>query len=165
MINIIAAVAKNGVIGHNGKIPWDIQEEKKHFSELTQNSVLIMGRKTFQEIGTSLKNRYIVVISKTLKIDEEHICSVSNLKQAIQIAKKLTDGNNYTEIFICGGQEVYNKGLKYADKLYITFIDKNYDGDTYFPKTDLSNFKIISSKKIISKYGIKLSFDLYKKYK
>ena len=161
MINIIAAVAKNGVIGLNGTIPWNIPEDKKYFKKVTDGKIIIMGRKTFEGIGFSLPNRVNIIISKEKYFHDKNQYIAKNLNEAIVIANKYIKKNKISdEIFICGGANIYKKGLKYAQKIYLTQLDDNYAGDTYFPKFSNHDFKLI---KYIRRDDLRLSFCVYKK--
>lgn len=148
MINIIAAMAKNRVIGANGKIPWDIPEDKKYFSRLTQGSVVIMGRRTFEEIGFPLPNRYNIIVSKTLKTDKKDLACADSLEQALSMAKKCTDQQKRNvEIFLCGGERIYNEGLKKARRIYLTELENEYNGDAFFPEFDSHEFKLVTKER------------------
>lgn len=152
-IAVIAAKDKNNVIGSDNGLPWFIPEDIKKFKELTMNNIVIMGRVTYQSIGKPLRGRTNIVISKfftrTEPHDENlHVCC--NLSFAIALAKVLAEGSN-KDIFIIGGSQVYNEALKsnIADLLFITEIDKVYEGDKYFPVIDKNVWKEVSRKRLI----------------
>ena len=130
MINIIAAIAKNGVIGKDGKLPFLLCEDMKRFKRLTMGGTVIMGANTYKEIGNPLSGRLNIILSSTLKINEENAVVLSSLSQAIEYSKSI-DGDK--EIFICGGERVYAEAIEIADRLYITHIDEEFDGDRFFP--------------------------------
>ena len=135
MISLIVAMSKTRVIGNNGKIPWDIKGEQKKFKELTMGNVVVMGRCTYEDIGHALPNRINVVISS-----HGNYSGVYNFRS-------LEDAINYfndKEIFIAGGQRLYEEALSYVDKMYITEIDECVEGDTYFPKFNINDFYISS---------------------
>ncbi|MDF2539754.1 MAG: dihydrofolate reductase [Herbinix sp.] len=134
MISLIAAVATNYIIGNKGIIPWKIKGEQKRFKELTMGKTIIMGRKTYQEIGRPLPNRKTIVISNTETITAENCITVKTLEEALSLAKE------EEEIFIAGGGQVYKDALPYADRIYLTIIDKSIDGDVYFPSFDNDTF-------------------------
>ncbi len=134
MINLIVAYSKNYVIGNNGKIPWKIPHEQLRFKNLTFGHIVIMGRRTFEEIGTPLPNRKILVVSNTLMIDTPTIKTVSSLNEAINTFPS-------SKIFIAGGAKLYEEALPLVDTMYITVIDKILDGDTFFPQFDKSLFE------------------------
>lgn len=135
MIALIVAYTKNKVIGKNGKIPWNLKNEKKRFKNLTTNNIVIMGRKTFEEIGKPLPNRTTIVLSKTKKYNFENCFTAKSLKEALEFCKK-TDKN----IFIAGGEKVYKEALPFVEKMYITEIDAYISGDTYFPEFNEKKF-------------------------
>lgn len=137
MIAIIAAYDKHKVIGKNGKIPWNIEGEQKRFKHLTVGNAVIMGRRTYEEIGRPLLDRINIILSSGSYFDG--CINVRSLDEAIRAA-----GDR--DIYISGGSEIYKASLPFAEKLYITEIDAEFDGDTYFPDFDESKFtKIIES--------------------
>lgn len=114
MISLIVAVAKNNVIGNNGIIPWKIKGEQKRFKELTVGKTIIMGRKSFEEIGKPLPNRKTILISNTQYIKSENCTTVNSLLEAFELAK------DEDEIFVAGGGQIYKESFPYVDKIYIT---------------------------------------------
>ena len=135
MINIICALSNNYVIGSNGIIPWTIKTDMVRFRKLTTNNIVIMGRKTYESIGKPLPNRInIVITSKVIK----GLLTFQSLSKAIKYS-----GQFDKEIFIIGGQRLYEEGIDIADTMYLTEIKKNYEGDTYFPRFNNLNWKIV----------------------
>lgn len=155
-ISIIAAVSKNGVIGSKGRLPWDIPEDRLHFKWLTTGNVLIMGRKTFESIGSALTDRQTIVVTKTAEYSGDPVAARS-LEEAIEIAQK---AENAPEIFICGGEQIYAEGMKYARQLYLTELDDEYEGDTRFPEFDREKFSLVKS---VRSDKNRLSFRLYER--
>ena len=147
MISIIAAYSKNRVIGYKGKIPWKIKGEQLWFKELTLNHVVIMGRRTYESIGKPLDNRLNIVVTSTLFFDEENLKSVKSLKEALSLIKD-------KEAFIIGGQRLYEEALPIVDVMYITEIDLEVKGDTYFPSFDENKYQ----KTIIKEVNDKISY-------
>lgn len=131
MLALIAAIGKNGVIGKGGKIPWKIKGEQLRFKELTMGNVVVMGRRTYEEIGKPLSGRTTIVLSKTKKF--EGTLSASSLFEAISLA----DGK---DIFIAGGEALYREALPLADKLFITEVEFSGDGDAFFPSFKKDDF-------------------------
>lgn len=136
MIGLIVARSLNNVIGKNGCIPWKIEGEQKQFKELTIGNIVIMGRKSYEEIGHPLPNRTTIIVSNTKKIEEENLTTVSSVKEAL----KLCAGKN---AYIAGGYGIYKEALPYVDVMYITEVQLTVDdGDVFFPEFDASAFEI-----------------------
>lgn len=146
MISIITAIGKNRELGKDNKLLWNIPEDMKRFKALTSHSVVVMGRKTFQSLPEKfrpLPNRINIIVSKNLKYRPTSIKHLKEVKvcHSIEDAIKLATEFN-KRIFIIGGASIYEQGIKYADKLYLTLVDKEFpDADAFFP--DYSEFKKI----------------------
>lgn len=129
MIGIIVAYDKNRVIGNKGKIPWNIKGEQRRFRELTTGNIVIMGRRTYEEIGKPLPRRINVVISNTQKYEGENLYTVGSLEEAIA---RFADSQK--TMYVAGGARLYEQALPLADQLFVTELDyKVAEGDTYFP--------------------------------
>lgn len=133
MIALIVAYDKNRVIGNHGKIPWHIEGEQHRFRDLTTGNVVVMGRRTFEEIGHGLPNRFTFVVSNTKNFDADNVLTVASLKEALL---KASDIFPEKDVFLSGGAGIYEEGIQYCDKLYVTEIDASYEGDVYFPEFD-----------------------------
>ena len=132
-IGLIVAFAKNNrVIGNKSVIPWNIPEDLHRFKKLTMGNAAIFGRKTFESIGKALSGRYCIVLSKDPDYRPKGVKKASSLQEAVSIAQSA----GFTRIFICGGQSVYEEGIRYADLIYATEVAGNYDGDRFFPEID-----------------------------
>jgi dihydrofolate reductase len=138
MIALIAAVAFNGVIGNRGHIPWKIEGEQERFRMLTTGRVVIMGRRTFEEIGKRLPNRMTLVLSRTKEFKDNNLRTFPSLRNALDYAYH---NANLSDIFIAGGARVYEEALPLCKKLYITEISRTFDGDTYFPDFNKQKYK------------------------
>ena len=136
MITVIAARSQNDAIGYQGKIPWNIPEEKRWFRERTMGGTVILGRKSWQEIGRPLGGRQTIVLSR----DPTFCCpgceKASSLKEALALADR-------PEIYIAGGATVYQQALEFADRLCLTRIEAFFEGDTFFPAVDWRQWKLI----------------------
>ncbi|EKD32718.1 MAG: hypothetical protein ACD_76C00161G0017 [uncultured bacterium] len=145
MITIIAAVAKNGVIGKNNELPWDIPEDLKRFRELTRGKTVLMGRKTFESIvtklGTPLPKRTNVVITR--QTDYTAPDGVLVFQSVDSALASLSD----QDICIIGGAEIYRQTIDRTDALEITHLDRDYEGDTVFPNIDPQMWRIASNVK------------------
>lgn len=146
MICLVAAYTKNRVIGKNGKIPWKLKKEKERFKSLTTGNVVIMGRITYEEIGHPLPDRGNIVVSKN--------GDAPNLMSAISLAQKKAPGK---DIYISGGARLYKEAILsgIVEKMYITEIDAEIEGDVFFPQFDESRFK----KETEAHYDEELSYD------
>lgn len=133
-VSIVAALAgKKRVLGYKGAIPWHIPEDLQRFKAITMGAPIIMGRKTFESIGRILPGRINIVITRDTSFKREGITIVHSLEEALQQVQ------NHDEVFVIGGGEIYNQALPITDKLYLTIIDKEIEGDTFFP--DFQEFK------------------------
>lgn len=136
MVGLIVARSKNNVIGKNGKIPWKIQGEQKQFRELTIGNVVVMGRKSYEEIGHPLPNRKTIVVSKSKKYEGNNLMTVGSIQEAIDLVVD-------KDIFIAGGYGLYKEAIPLVDKMYITEIDMIIEeGDVFFPEFDAKEFDI-----------------------
>lgn len=134
MIGLIVARSKNNVIGKNGQIPWKIKGEQKQFKELTTGNVVIMGRKSYEEIGHPLPNRMNIVVSGSTNFTGENLLTVKSLKEAIEAAGD-------ADVYVSGGYGLFKEAMPMVDKMYITEIDMEIeDGDVFFPEFDKSDF-------------------------
>jgi len=132
MITIIAAIGKNNALGKDNQLLWRLPKDLKHFKSLTENHPVVMGRKTYESIGKALPNRTNIVVSRKDNWFEENILIVSKLKEALKFAKKINE-----DFFIIGGGEIYKQTMELADKLEITYVEEDFEADTFFPKIDL----------------------------
>ena len=143
-ISILVAYDKNRVIGSDGKIPWSLTSERTRFKQVCHNKHIIMGRKSFEEIGRALPYCTIVIVSKTMEKAPEGCVLVDSIEKAIEYcvnAEKKIAATNTTdststdkEILVAGGEEIYRQTLPYAKTIYATEIDASFPGDRFFPK-------------------------------
>lgn len=144
-LNLIVAIDNNCLIGDENRLPWSIPEELQLFKEITENNIVVMGRKTFESIGKPLVNRINVVL--TSKEIDSDIIVVSTLKKLHQKIKFFQDRFS-KKIFIIGGYSLYAEFLPFVDEIHISKIKGEYKGDVYFKELkefDFSNFKLIKS--------------------
>ena len=145
-INLIVAKSSNNVIGSNNELLWKIPNDLKYFKKVTTNSVVIMGRKTFESIGKILPNRLNVIISKQSGDLKEIYKGCKNclfFDNFNDMFLFINDQEFYKNIFVIGGGEIYKYFIEnnLINKYYITEIKQEFEGDTYFPDVDLSNYK------------------------
>ena len=129
IISIIVATGTHRQIGLDGKMPWHIQTEFKHFKETTMGHHLIMGRKTFESIGKPLPGRTTIVLTHDSAWSHPSVLKASTLHDALELAKSRGE----TEVFICGGASVYEQALPLCQRLYLSLIDYSGPADIFFP--------------------------------
>ena len=143
MLSIIVAKAKNNIIGKDNKMVWHLPEDLKHFKNLTTGHTIIMGRKTFESLGKPLPNRKHIIFSQNpdFKVNDENVEVVHSLLQI----QDLIEGKE--EAFVIGGAMIYNFLMPNVKKMYVTEIEKDFDGDTFFPIIDSEVWKETSREK------------------
>jgi len=156
-ITIIVAVSENLVIGHRNTLPWHISEDLKNFKKITLNHSVIMGRKTFESIGKPLKYRRNIVISRNKNLQISGVEIVSSLDDAICLAK------SEDEVFIIGGEQIYEIALPIATNMFITKVHSTIEGDAFFPNFDENQWKKLTQNDLESEEGIKFSFISYER--
>ena len=163
MLVLCVAVAKNNIIGRDNKLLWHISEDLKRFKQITMNKTMIMGRKTFESLPGILPGRKHVVLTrdKNFKVDSENVVIVHTLEEII---------NNYSnteeEAFVIGGGQLYKSTIEHCKKIYLTNINKDFEGDTYFPAINYNDWDIVysSEEKINPKDNLTFKFvDLIRK--
>nr|AIA18609.1 Dihydrofolate reductase [uncultured bacterium] len=137
---MIAAVAENGVIGKDNKLPWHIKSEWQYFMRMTRHKPVIMGRLTFESLGAPLKDRANIIVTRNAGYKHEGIIVTATLEKALDIARKIAAETRQDEIMIGGGAEIYRLALPLADTLYLTEIHLKPEGDTKFPAFDRSGW-------------------------
>jgi dihydrofolate reductase len=142
-INLIAAIGLDGEIGYKGKLLAKLPADMKHFRELTDSHFVIMGRKTYDEIGKPLPNRTNIVLSSKTNHDyHPDINLYSSVDDVLFEYEHYAD--KQVDIFVCGGSKVYEAFMKYADFIYLTVIHNKFkNADRFFPKFDISDWKVI----------------------
>jgi dihydrofolate reductase len=128
IISIVVAVSKNNVIGKDNQLLWKLSDDLKRFKKLTTNHCIVMGRKTYDSIGKALPNRTNIIITKNKNFHVDDAIILHNIQDVIEYAKS----KNETELFIIGGGEIYKQALEITNKIYLTKVDVDIDGDTFF---------------------------------
>ena len=155
-LTIIVAVSENNVIGAENKIPWYIKEDIKRFKQLTLNHPVIMGRRTYESIPLKfrpLPDRKNIVLSKNLK-SSEGIYVAEDIEEALRLA----EGKN---THIIGGRSVYELFLPISNRIELTRIHKNFEGDIFFPEVKWHDWKLVNEEKGVNNEGIFYSFITY----
>ena len=144
IISHLVALSNNFVIGVNNDLPWKLKKDLQHFSSYTQNKAIVMGRKTYESIGRPLPNRKNIVISSSLE-SQESLEVVPNLNQAIEVASQWNKDNSAgEEIVLIGGGYVFEESKNIVNKLVLTRVECEINGDIFYPQIDLSDWKEIS---------------------
>ena len=154
-LSIIVAIANNQVIGINNTLPWHLPEDLKRFRALTTGHHIIMGRKTYESLGRLLPGRTTVIVTRNKDYQLEGALIAHSLEDAVALCQ------NDDEVFLIGGAELYQDGLKLADKLYITEVDLTVDGDAFFPEFDLNLWQETSREAHTSAQGLPFSYIAY----
>lgn len=135
-IALIVAASQNNVIGRNNQLPWYLPGDLQYFKAMTLGKPVIMGRKTFDSIGKPLPGRDNIVISRQANYGAEGIKWVSSLEQAIALGENINLINGAAEVMIIGGAQIYAESLDIADRVYLTRVHRQVEGDAYFPALD-----------------------------
>src|SRR5262249_16096749 len=156
-VYLVAAVARNGVIGAKGKLPWHLPEDLRHVKKLTLGHPVIMGRRTWDSLPNALPGRENIVVTRRANRDMPG-ASVTN---SVEAAIALCAGESVA--FIIGGAGIFAETLPIADGVVLTEIERDYEGDVYFPAWDRSAWKETQREKHTSAEGVPFSFVLYEK--
>jgi dihydrofolate reductase len=152
-ISVIAALAKNRVIGIENRLPWRLPEDLAHFKTLTLNHPILMGRKTFESLGRPLPGRTNIVITRNSGYSRDGCLVADSIPAALALCAEAG------EIFFIGGAELYAQAIPLADRLYLTEVDIEAAGDAWFPDYDRSAFSEVSRESHRGEKGDALKFD------
>jgi dihydrofolate reductase len=160
MISYIVAMDNNRVIGKDNQLPWHLPADLKFFKKTTMGHSIVMGRKTYESIGKPLPGRENIIVTRNKEYDQEKCTIIHTVEELCTFAKEKGE-----EIFVIGGAELFKATFSYADRLYITEIDHEFAGDTYFPEFKESEWKIISQEKGLKdeKNPYDYSFNIYER--
>lgn len=156
-VYLVAAVAANGVIGAQGKLPWHLPEDLKHFKALTLGHPVIMGRKTWESLGKALPGRDNIVVTRTPGYDAPGASVASSLDGALALCA------GEPTVFVIGGAELYAEALPVADGLVLTEIQRDYSGDARFPDYNSAAWRETQRKPQTSAEGLRFDYVLYEK--
>ena len=141
-ISFIVAASENNVIGKDNKLPWCLPIDMRYFKNVIWGMPVIMGRKSFESLGKALKGRTNIVVTRNRKWQAEGTQVVQSIDQAITLATQ-TDAK---EIFIIGGAEIFRSALPSADRIYLTLVHGNFEGDAFFPGMEPGEWKLVSNR-------------------
>ncbi len=151
LISIIVAMAKNRVIGRDNQLPWHLPSDLQRFKQLTMGHPLLMGRRTFESIGQPLPGRRTIVLSRNPEYRAANCEMATNIKTAILLARPAE------VLFICGGVEIYRQALPLVERIYLTELDTDIEGDTYFPELPAGEFQIIQTQQFKGELNYRFS--------
>jgi dihydrofolate reductase len=162
LISLVVAAATNNVIGNKGQLPWRLPNDMKFFKNITWGMPVIMGRKTFESLGKPLVGRKNIVISRNETVKNDGIVVVKNIEDALFVASQ-TDAR---EVMIIGGGEIYRNLFPRAGRIYITRVDAEPEGDTFFPVIDGKEWHLMSQKnhEADEKNAFNYSFQIWERY-
>lgn len=140
IVSIIAAMSENRVIGRDNQLPWHISEDLKRFKRITTGHTIIMGRKTYESIGKLLPNRTNIILSRDKEYEVEDAIVAHTFDEAIRRSKG-------EEVFVIGGQQIYEESIGRADRIYLTMVHDEIDGDAYFPVFQTALYTVTEQKR------------------
>jgi len=135
-LSMIVALAQNRVIGRDNKLPWYLPNDLKYFKQVTMGKPILMGRKTFESIGKPLPGRTNIVVTRNEQWQHDGVKVVHSLEEALTLAESIAEIDGQTELMVIGGDQIYRSALASADRLYLTEVHAEVEGDAYFPEID-----------------------------
>ena len=143
-VAMIAAMAKNRVIGRNNKLPWYLPEDLRYFKRITLGKPMIMGRKTFESIGKPLPGRATFVVTRNPEWRAEGVSVVPDLETALRKARAWAMTAAVDEVIVAGGGQIYTEALARADRMYLTLVHAEVEGDARFPEWNPAEWREVS---------------------
>lgn len=138
-LSLLVAMSKNRVIGKNNRLPWHLPEDLKHFKALTMGHPIIMGRKTYESIGKVLPGRTNIIVTRQKNYVIPSAIVVDSIQSAF--AAGLEENSAKNEAFVIGGEEIFHQALTFSRRIYLTEIQKTFDGDTFFPELNSQEWR------------------------
>ncbi|MFW5442871.1 MAG: type 3 dihydrofolate reductase [Methylococcaceae bacterium] len=155
-ISLIVAMANNRAIGLNNQMPWHLSADLKKFKQITMGSPILMGRKTFESIGKPLPGRTNIIISRNPTFQQQGCLVFNSLEKAIASCQ------NHDELFVIGGASLYGSILPKANNLYLTQINKDFSGDTFFPEINRNEWHEVAREDISDDHTVDFSYSFLK---
>lgn len=146
-LSLIVAMADNRTIGRNNELPWHLPDDLKYFKSVTMGKPIVMGRKTFDSIGRPLPGRLNIVITRNAEWQHSGVKTAASLQQAVALAaEENLQGQEalIQEVMVIGGEEIYRTAIELADRLYITRVQAEVEGDAFFPQYNESEWQEVS---------------------
>ncbi len=145
-LSLIVAMSRNAVIGIDNQLPWHLPEDLKYFKSVTMGKPIIMGRKTYDSIGRPLPGRTNIVITRDPSWQAEGVSVAQTLEAALSLGQVACNAAGADEIMVIGGEQIYRMTLPAADRLYLTQVDAEVEGDAFFPDIDLDQWQQVSER-------------------
>lgn len=142
MISLLFAMDKNRVIGNNNDLPWHLPADLAYFKRVTMGHAIIMGRKTYESIGRPLPGRENIILTRNKGFEAEGCTVIHTVDDILKLQETTED-----ELFVIGGAQIFEEVLPFTDRMYITHIEAEFEGDTYFPEVDEEDWTVISKEK------------------
>jgi len=139
--SMIVAMAENRVIGINNNLPWYLPNDLKYFKQVTMGKPILMGRKTYESIGKPLPGRTNIVLTRDKNWSAEGVKAVNEIEQAFQLAGSVLAIDGKDEMMVIGGDQIYQSTLAEIDRIYLTKVHAEVNGDAYFPELDWAQWK------------------------
>lgn len=155
MISLLFAMSKNRVIGKDNALPWYLPNDLKFYKGLTTHQTIIMGRKTYDSLDGALPNRENIVLTANNDFNPGDATIIHTIDEI----KQLNDSDPEKEWFVIGGEVIFKQVLSFADRMYMTYIDEEFPGDTFFPTFDESEWHVTKNEK--GKKDEKNPYDYY----
>ncbi|MEM9209414.1 MAG: dihydrofolate reductase [Pseudomonadota bacterium] len=155
-ISLVVAASTNNVIGRDGALPWHISEDLKHFKAITLGHPIIMGRRTFESIGRALPERLNIVVTRNPEFVAADCTVVDSPAAALHAAETMQQGAD--EVMIIGGSEIYRLFLPMAERIYLTRVAIDVEGDATFPELDIANWRIVEEQRFAADDSRELAF-------
>lgn len=162
-IALIVAAANNNVIGINNRLPWHLPEDLRYFKAVTMGKPIVMGRKTYESIGKPLPGRLNIVMTRQAQWQAEGVCVAHNFEDARLLAEAVSVDNPTQELMIIGGADLYAALLDKVEKIYLTRVDMEPEGDAFFPEVNLSEWSLVSEQAAHSSTGLMHRFEVYER--
>jgi dihydrofolate reductase len=142
ILSLLVAASENNVIGKDNQLPWHLPDDLKYFKNQTWGMPILMGRKTFESIGKPLQGRKSIVITRNPEWKHENVDVVHSVEEAVSKAKEY----GVKEIFVIGGAEIFNTAFEKADRIYLTRVHHQFEGDAFFPEVSASGWNLVQSR-------------------
>ena len=155
-LSILVAMAKNRVIGRDNKLPWHLPADLKHFKFLTMGQTIVMGRKTFESIGKVLPGRASIIITRQTDYEAPGATVVNSLEDALVVCEDTNTPDS--ENFIIGGEKLYRQTIKLCQRIYLTEIQQDFEGDVYFPELNSDEWEETLRDKHVSEKNDNLEY-------